>query len=657
LTVIGVTPPAFLSLEVGDSLDVTVPMMELNRFWPGPPDWNGAFDSWLEIMGRLKPGVTRQQAQAEFDVIYHQLLTDYAPKARPDQKPYLSQMMRNSRLEVKSGAKGYEWGLRHEFSLPLQILMITVALVLLIACANLASLLLARATARKKDIAIRLDLGISRRRLVRQLLTEIVLLAAIGGILGFLLARWGSQFLLRMVATGESPLSLDLIPDAPVLAFTTGVSLLTAILFGLAPAVRATRVDLTPALKEGRGQSGSQPRKRVFGLDNVLVVAQIAISLTLLIGAGLFVRSLQKLWEINPGYNRRNVLMFSLDPRLARYSGTPRIMELYRQVLAGVESLPGVRSVSLSLVRPVDDEAYLVNGVESIDGRKLPEGHGIHVAVNALAPHYFGTLQTPMLLGREFGPGDSRKSPKVAVISETLARECFRNENPIGRRIADHDDGEVQIIGVVKDSRYGSVRDLPPGVLYLPIFQENLAELPFPATFEVRYSGGLPTLLNSIRHEKRTTNANVPLSRVNTLEVQTRDSFATDRLIATVSTFFGVLAMLLACLGLYGTIAYGVARRTGKIGLRMALGAERSDVLRLVVGQGMRLALLGASTGITGALAITRFLSGLLYGVKPTYAAPFVVASLILNGVALLACYIPARRATKVDPMVALRHE
>jgi predicted permease len=305
----------------------------------------------------------------------------------------------------------------------------------------------------------------------------------------------------------------------------------------------------------------------------------------------------------------------------------------------------------------VDDEAYFVNVVESIDGRRLPQGRGISVAVNALGPNYFATMGTPMLLGREFGPEDSQKSPKVVVISETLARQCFGKENPIGRRIADHRHGEVQIIGVVKDSRYGSVRDLPRGVLYLPLFQMNLAEVPFAATYEVRYSGGLPALLNFIRHQLRAINVSVPISRVRTLEVQTRDSFVTDRLIATVSSFFGLLAMLLACLGLYGTIAYGVARRTGEIGLRMALGATVSDVLRLVISQGMVLTLIGVSVGIAGALGATRFLSSLLYGIKPADPLTFVVVSLVLTGVALLATYIPARRAAKVDPVVALRHE
>ena len=656
-TIIGVTPAPFFGLQVGDSPDVTVPMMMLGQLQPGPPDWDGPFDSWLQFMGRLKPGVTRQQAQAEFDVIYRQIITDLKPKAAPDQKAMVEQMLRKGRLKLTSGAKGYEWGLRHDFSLPLQILMMMVAIVLLIVSANVANLLLARATVRQREIAVRLAIGGSRGRLIRQLLTEGILLAGIGGVLGFLVAWWGSQVLLRMVSTGDSPLPVNLTPDFRIFAFTAGVSLVTGVLFGLAPAIRGTRVDLTPALKEGRGQTGAEGRRRAFALDKVLVAAQIALSLTLLVGAGLFMRSLQKLWAINPGYDRNNVLMFSLDPRLAGFRDTPKLVSLYRQLLGDLEVLPGVRSASLSLVRPVDDAAYWVNVVESIDGRKLPEGRGIRVAVNDLGPGYFATLGTPMLLGREFSPGDNENSAKVAIVSETLARQCFGSENPIGRRIADHDDGEFQIVGVVKDSRYGSVRDLPRGVLYMPLFQANLAEAFFATTFEVRYSGTLPPILDEVRRQVQAVDPNLALFRVKTLEVQTRDSFVKERLIATLSTFFGLLAVLLACVGLYGTMAYGVARRTGEIGVRVALGASQGDVLWLVLREILLLILFGLAVGLPCALGASRLLASQLYGVKATDTLTLAAGSLLLAGVALLAGYMPARRASRVDPMVALRYE
>ncbi len=657
LTVIGVTPSAFLGLRVGESPDITVPMTLLGQLTPGQPDWGGAFDTWLQIMGRLKSGVTRQQAQAEFDTIHHQLLTEFAPTARADERQYVARMLAKSRLNVKPGAKGFEWGLRHEFQQPLQILMMMVGIVLLIACANVANLLLARSTTRRKEIAVRLAMGAGRARLVRQLLTESVLLAAIGGVLGFLVAWWGSQLLLRMVSTGDSPLPVDLTPDLRILGFTTGVSLLTGVLFGLAPALRATRIDLTPSLKEGRSQSVGHGRRRAFGLDRILVAAQIALTLTLLVGAGLFVRSLQKLWAIDPGYDRHNVLMFSVDPRLAGYKENVKLASLYQQVLNDLRTLPGVRSASLSLVRPVDEAAYWVNVVESIDGRKLPEDHGIRVAVNRLAPGYFANLGTPMLIGREFGPEDNQRSPHVAVVSEILARQCFGNQNPIGRRIADHDDGEVQIVGVVRDSRYGGVRDVPRSVLYMPFFQANLAEAFFDTTFEVRYWGGFSTVLDEVRRQVHAIDPNLPLFRVKTLEVQTRDSFVKERLIATLSTFFGLLAVLLACIGLYGTMAFGVARRTGEIGLRMALGARQRDVLWMLLRETVLLVAIGVAIGFPCAVAASRLLASQLFGIKPTDAVALSGGSLLLVAVAIFAGYLPARRASKADPMAALRHE
>ncbi len=656
LTVIGVTPAAFLGLQVGDSPDITVPMTLLGQLTPGAPDWDGAFDTWIEIMGRLKSGVTEQQAQAEFDTIHHQVLRDFAPTAAPDQQQFVARMLSSSRLNVKPGAKGFEWGLRHDFTLPLQILMM-VGVVLLIACANVANLLLARATTRQREIAVRLAIGAGRTRLVRQLLTESVLLAALGGVLGFLVAWWGSQLLLRMVSTGDSPLPVHLTPDIRTLAFTAGVSLLTGVLFGLAPAFRATRVDLTPSLKEGRSQFLGKGRRWGLGLDRIMVAAQIALSLTLVVGAGLFVRSLQKLWAIDPGYDRHNVLMFSLDPRLAGYKDNIKLANLYQQVLSDLRALPGVCSAALSLVRPVDDEAYWVNGIGAIDGRTLPENESIRIAVNALSPGYFATLGTPMLLGREFGPEDNAMSPQVAIVSEVLARRCFGDDNPIGRHITRHGGAQFQIVGVVKDSRYGRVTDAPRSVLYTPFFQLSLADVYFSTTFEVRYSGGLSVMLDEVRRQIHTIDPNLPLFRLKTLEVQTRDSFVKERLIATLSTFFGLLAVLLACIGLYGTMAFGVARRTGEVGLRMALGAKQCDVLWMVLRETLLLVTVGVALGFPCALAASRLLASQLFGVKPTDAVALSGGSLLLVAVALFAGYLPAKRASNVDPMVALRDE
>jgi predicted permease len=657
LTVIGVTPATFLGLEVGVSPDITAPFMLLDRLTPGTPDWEGAFDSWLDIMGRLKPGITRQKAQAESDVIYRQLVIDLLPMVRSDERHFFERVLPKGRLNVRPGARGYEGGLRHGFTQPLGILMAMAGLVLLIACANVANLLLARATAREREMAVRLAIGARRARIVRQLLTESILLACLGGALGFLVAWWGSGAMLHMVSTGDSLLPVNVTPDLRILAFTAGVSLLTGILFGLAPALKATHVDLAPSLKEGRGRFRGQVRRRLLNPDRALVSAQIAFSLTLLVGAGLFIRTLQKLWAVNPGYDRNNLLMFSLDPRLAGYKDTTQLARLYQQLLVDLQSLPGVRSESLSLVRPVDDEAYWVNVVETIDGRKLPENQRVRVAVNDLSSGYFATMRTPMMLGREFGPEDNEHSTKVAIVSETLARQCFGNENPIGRRIADHDDPEVEIVGVAKDSRYATVTDQPRGVLYMPIFQANLAEVFFATTFEVRYAGGVSTILDEIRRQVHSLDPNLPLFRVKTLETQTRDSFVKERLIASLAGFFGVLAVLLASVGLYGTISYGVARRTGEIGVRMALGARQNDILWAVLKETLSMLAIGVAFGLPCAVAASRFMASQLFGVKPTDAPTLLAASSLLTIVALLAGCVPARRAAKINPMVALRYE
>ena len=618
-----------------------------------PPGWKGLNERMFQslyLIGRLKPGVGVEQASAEANLLFKQLLLEYSgPQPSAERLPDIQQ----ARIELTPAGRGLS-ELRKEFSLPLKILMIVVGVVLLIACANIANLLMARATARQQEFTVRVALGASPARIARQLLTESLPLALLGGAAGILLGSWGSSALVSMVSTGAQALPLNVEPDLRVLAFTLIVSVISAVVFGTAPAIRASRVELSASLRSNRASSSGMTRSL---LGKALLVSQVALSLLLLVGAGLFVRSLQKLWAIDPGYDRKNVLMFSLDPRLAGYKENAKLISLYGRLLSDLRTLPGVRSASLSLVRPVDDAAYWVNGVESIDGRKLPEDQGIRVAVNRLGPGYFATLGTSMLLGREFGPEDNEKTPRVAIVSEILARRCFGNGNPIGRRIADHDDGEVQIVGVVRDSRYGGVRDVPRSVLYMPFFQANLAEAFFDTTFELRHSGSVSTVLDEVRRRVRAIDPNLPLFRVKTLEVQTEDSFVKERLIATLSTFFGLLAALLACVGLYGTLAYGVARRTGEIGVRMALGATRRDVLWMVLRETLVLIAIGVVVGLPCSVGASRLLASQLYGVKPTDALTLAAGALLFAGVAVFAGYDPARRASRVDPMVALRYE
>ena len=652
-TLVGVTPPEFFGVQVGSSPDFWIPMRALDQLQPGQSEWNQPFDSWLRIMGRLRPGRTREQAQAEQQVVYKRWMAEQVALADPKQRDDVRRMAQESWVKLLPGDTGFEGGLRHDFTRPLQIIMIVVGLVLLIACANIASLLLARAAARRREIAVRLAIGASRRRLIRQLLTESTLLAMIGAAIGVMFAWWGGWILLLMVSRGAAIVPLDLTPNLRVLSFTAAVSFLTAMLFGLAPAFRATRVDPGPATKE----TPAAPESRL--LDRVLVVTQVALSLALLVGAGLFLRTVQNLWNLDPGYDRHNVLMFSLDPRLSGHKG-PGLANLYRELRARIESIPGVRSTSLSFVRPVDDEAYFVDVLHGVDGHELPPDQGIRVAFNVVAPGYFSTLGTPLVLGRDFNADDHEESTKVAIINETLARRCFPNGSPMGRRISHRPPQgreDMEVVGVVKDSRYGDLRGAPRGVLYLPFFQQNLAEAFAGTTFQLRYTGDVGMVLAEARREVESVDKTLAMFRVKTLATQTKESLAEQRLTATLSGFFAVLGLLVAGIGLYGLMSYTVVRRTREIGIRMALGAERGDVQQMVLGEATLLVFTGVATGLPLAFGGAHLVSSMLFEVSGRDPLTISAAILILLAVAAVAGFVPARRASLVDPMVALRYE
>jgi predicted permease len=474
------------------------------------------------------------------------------------------------------------------------------------------------------------------------------MLASIGGVLALGIAWWGSAALVRMISTGDLPLPLDVRPDWRIFAFTSAVSLLTGILFGLAPALRGTRVDPGPAMKEGARNATQSSRV----LDRLLVITQVALSVVLMIGAGLFVRTLQNLWSVNMGYERDNVLMFSVDAKLAGYP-PDRAAAVYRELLQRLQALPDVRSASASIVRPVDDQFYLIDQIEEVDGRKLPDRDAIHVAWNAMSPGYFSTVATQILLGRDFDSRDKENAPPVVIVNESLARRAFPGQNPIGRRL-----GEATVVGVVKDSLYGGAREQPRPVLYHPLFQHGRDQeyrWGF-VSFELR-SRSAANLLDEARREIAAVDRNLPVFRAKTLREQSAQSLLRERLLATVSSFFGGLALLLACLGLYGLMAYAVARRAGEIGIRMALGARRDHILWLVLCETLWLTLAGIATGLPLALWAARYTQSLLFGIKS--ADPLTIAATIasLIGVAALAGYIPARRALHVDPMAALRCE
>ena len=647
-TIIGVTPPEFFGTTVGQSPDLWIPLSMEKQVSPG---WNGLEDKRFQsnyILARLKPGVSVQQAQANVNLLARQIWReDAGPVLTREQQRHLA----HAHIELTPAARGISH-LRFEFSLPLQILMVVVGLVLLIACANIANLLLARATTRQREIAVRMAIGAGRARLIRQMLTESLLMASFGGALGILLASWASEALLAMVSTGAQRVPLDVAPDASVLAFTIIVSLTTAILFGTAPALRATMVDLTPALKEGRGGVTVAGRG---GLAKTLVVAQVALSLVLLIGAGLFLRTLVNFANVDTGFNKENVLLFGIDPVDVGYKLDSRLVNLYQQIEQQVSAQPGVRSASISYY--TFNQGAWSTGVVVQGSGPQPE-YSPHVLHNVVGPSYFTTMGIPLLVGRVFGPQDTARSPEVAVINQTMASEFFPGGSPIGRHFGIGDDpkhsSDLEVVGVVKDAKYVSLRERPRPAAYYP-YSQRIG--PYYYDLEVRYSGDPAAIIAEVRHAVGEVDRNLPISYQNTLAQQVDQSITSQTLIARLSTFFGLLAVFLACIGLYGLMSYAVTRRTNEIGIRMALGAQRNQILGMILRETFQLVLAGLIIGIPIAVAGSKLISSQLFGLKPTDPMTISAAALLLMAVAAFAGYLPARRASRVDPMAALRCE
>jgi predicted permease len=649
-TVIGIAPPEFSGITVGNGVDLWIPLRTLDLFSSDRTRWTASFSSWMLIGGRMKSAVLREQAQAETDVIHRQLIAEQLAASENRNSENMQRFVRESRLVLRSAAGGMFSGLRENYEFPLKLLMGVAGIVLLVACANVANLLLTRASRRRREIAVRLALGAGRARLVRQILTESALLAAAGGTFALAIAWWGSNALVRMISTGDRPVPLDVNPDWLVFGFTAAISLLTTIIFGLWPALRGTQVDPGPAIKEGARSIG-----RPAGVvDRSLVVIQVALSIALLTGAGLFARTLRNLWNVDLGHDRDNVLMFAMDAKLAGYT-QEKSHELYRDLLQRLQSLPQVQAASISVVRPVDERWYLVNVIQEIDGMKLPERDRIRIAYNVLSPGYFSTAATPILLGRDFDLHDSGASPRVVIINESLAKRALPGQNPIGHHLgwaAGKGGAGATIIGVVKDTHYNGVRDQPRPVLYMPLFQSDNTDV----SFEMRYRSGTG-LTDEVRCEVASIDPSLPIFRVRTLRAQTEQSLLKERLLATLSAFFGGLALLLACLGLYGLMAYAVARRTGEIGIRIALGARRGNVVWMILRETLLLTLAGVACGIPVAMWTNGYAKSLLFGVEPTDPLTFAATAGVLVCVAVLAGIVPARRATRVDPMIALRYE
>ncbi len=648
--IIGVTPPEFFgTLQVGQAPDLSLPMAMEPRLRPGiQSNLNEGWTWWLQIMGRLKHGMTAEQARADLEGVFQQSALEGwqgAQRQAQDQEP-----RDVPRLRVVSGAQGLT-ELRRAYSQPLAILMGVVGLVLLIACANLGNLLLARGATRQKEIAVRLALGACRSRLIRQLLTESILLALLGGALGLLLAYWGKNTLLALRPWGGAEMMLDLKLDLRVLGFMLAVSMITGFLFGLAPAVQATRVDLTPTLKDAVGNR-SGPVRSVFGRG--LIVVQVAMSLVLLTGAGLFLRTLRNLQNVDVGFSRENLLLFRVDPRLSGYAGKgPEIGNLYERMVESIEGVPGVSSATISR-HPLLSGSARTNSITVQEHVPQP-GEDNLVYVNLVAANFFDTMQVPILLGRGLSIRDDQRAPRVAVINQTLAREYFGDENPVGRRFGfgAAESDQIEIVGVVRDAKYSSLRRGTPPTAYTPYLQD----IPGQVNFAVRTGGDVEALIPSIREAVRHVDRNLPLFDVKTQIQQSDESMAQERLFATLSSFFGVLALLLACIGLYGVMSNAVARRTNEIGIRMALGATAPCVTRLVMRETMLLVVIGVVIGLGAALASTRLIENMLFGLAPRDPATISFAALLLIAVAALAGYIPARRAARVDPMIALRYE
>ena len=654
-TIVGVTPPEFFGETLqSDPPDLWLPLAAQPQVMQQESLLTPQGPYWLDIMGRLKPHATLKQAQANVSALQRGFLDE---EVRSQVSAQRWREIENSFIVLTSGGKGLS-ELRESFTTPLYILLAAVGLILLIACANVANLLMARATARQREVSVRLALGASRWRLIRQLLTESVLLAMCGGAAGLLFARWGTIALVTRVANGADYVPLTVSPDSRVLGFILGVCLLTGILFGLAPALSASRGDLTPALKESfRSPVGTGGR---WGMSNLLVVFQVAVSLFLLIGAGLLVRALRTLENQDWGFAREKVLLVSLDPKRAGYK-PEQLAALYQQLLDHVNALPGVRSASLALYTWLSDME--VQQRVTVPGYTPQPGERTSVQVNLAGPRYFETEGMTLLLGREFGALDTGSSPHVAVVNEALVRRFYFGQNPIGKTLhfqTIFKGGDIEVVGVVKNAKYNSPGDNSTEMVFLPVFQasQEVAQIgAYAGDLEVRTAGNPTSVTGEVRAAVAGIDKNLPVDKVVTLNEMVDRSLNQVSLIAGLSSLFGVLAMVLACVGLYGVMSYAVARRTNEIGIRVALGARRSDVLRLVVGHGLKLTIAGVVIGIVAALPLARLLASLLYGVKPADPLTFVVVSLVLTAVALIASYIPARRATKVDPIVALRYE
>ncbi|MGD0693794.1 MAG: ABC transporter permease [Terriglobia bacterium] len=642
-TLVGVVPATFHGVMIGSSADVWFPMGMQQSVSPSL-DLTSRNEYFLEVIGRLKPGVTAQQAQANLQVLSEQLAHSF-PETNKDL------------VAITYPAALIPGPFRGFLSIITAALMAMVGLVLLIACANAANLLLAQACGRGREMAVRSALGASRWALVRQALAESVLLGFLGGVAGLLLAAVAAPLLLRLEPPGI-PIALEMPIDWRVLSFTLAVSVITGIVFGLAPALRTSRLDLVSGLKDGTPGSG-QTRSR---LRSILVTAQVAVCLVLLIGAGLCLRSLANAQSIDPGFDTNNALVASLNVETSGYNEA-RGRAFYKDLLDRAAALPGVRAISLADMLPLGTaertEGFKIEDSSAPSPRPGQQGQQeLMVDAVCTAPGYFRAMGIPLLRGRDLTERDTKGAPAVAIINEVAAERFWPHQDPIGRRFTfGGDDPKSQqryeVIGVVKAGKYRTLGEEPRPFIYQPYWQNYRPGV----HLIVRTQGDTAAVLSGLRRTVQELDPNLALYDVETMKQIMLLPLFPAHAAGLLLGVFGALALLLAMAGLYGVMSYLVAQRTHEVGIRMALGARAADVLKLIVGSGMRLTLVGVAIGLGGALAVTRLLSSLLYGIRPTDFATFAGVSLTLTAVAALASYIPARRAIKVDPAVALRHD